>query len=545
MPWKFPIGLGAFCAVLTDARYGIDPAEKDFAKQFFYLSRFFILQRWEIISTGPMFERVFLRIYERLLGTKNGFIFLIFLVGSLFLRLPFFFRDYVDRDESTFILMAQSLVDGYLPYAQLWDLKPPLLFMLFAVPISIFGKSLIVIRGVGWFAVSLISYFTYILGKKLDHKASGLSAGIACMFLMSLGGSVQGVMSEHFSVLFLLPGLIFLVSGPSGLRFGLSGFFLGLAVLCKSNLVLVLPILGFYLLFEAVQTSGRKYRFPLIILILGGLLALFTCVFPYLLTNQFELWWNSVIKAPLAYSDAAEGSIASYLFYIVILYLLWLGFRRGWLDWKRPDIRLLAVTLLGLLIAFFKGGRINGHYLLQFYPIALVLIFIAIQNFAPRSLKYVAGGILFWIAILPVESYLEYNAVLKNYRTTGNWYNGEGIEVPQYLNTSFPEKKNVFFLEYHIGYWLMGAQPPSAVVTHPSNLCRTGLYPFIPGSHADSEAEIRYIMDTVRPQIVVRRKGKPIFDSQFMIENAEMESYLQTLYLPDTTIGRAEVYVRR
>ena len=545
MPWRFPTGQDVFCVVLTDAKYGIDPAEKDFAKQFFYLSRFFILQRWEIISTSPMFQSAFLSIYERLLGVKNGIVFLIFLGGSLFIRLPFFFRDYVDRDESTFILMAQSLVDGYLPYVQLWDLKPPLLFMLFALPISIFGKSLFVIRAVGWIAVSLIAFFTYILGKKLDHKAAGLSAGIACMFLMSLGGSVQGVMSEHFSVLFLLPGLIFLISGPSALRYGFSGFFLALAVLCKSNLVLVMPILGLYLVIQSSMKSGREFRRPLVFLILGGLLALFASVLPYIITNQFPIWWNAVIKAPLAYSDAAEGTVSSYFFYVVILFVLWFAFRRGWLDMKSAGIRILAVTLVGVLLAFFKGGRINGHYLLQFYPIGLVLIFIAIRNCAPRSVNYFTGGILLWMAILPFESYGEYMALLKNYRTTGNWYNGEGVEVPQYLSESYPGKTNVFFLEYHIGYWFLGATPPSAVVTHPSNLCRTGLYPFIPGSHANSEAEIRYIMDTIQPEVVVRRKGKPIFDPQFMIENAEMESYLQTNYQLDTTIGRAQVYLRR
>ena len=545
MPWKYLAAQDGFCAELAGAKYGAYRAEKDFAKQFFYLGRFSILQRWEIISTSPMFQRAFLSVYERLLRAKNGIIFLYFLAGSLFLRLPFFFRDYVDRDESTFILMAQSLVDGYLPYAQLWDLKPPLLFMIFALPIGVFGKSILAIRVVGWLVVSLISYFTYLLGKNLDHKASGLGAGIACMFLMSLGGSVQGVMSEHFSVFFLLPALLWLANSPSNLRYGWAGFFLALAVLCKSNLALVMPVLGLYLFYQASLATGKPARRPLVFLILGGGLAIFTSVLPYLFTNQFNLWWDSVIKAPLAYSEAAEGSLLSYVFYLLVVFIVWSAFRRQWLDWNNPGIRLMAVTLMGLLLAFFKGGRINGHYLLQFYPLVLVLLFIGIRQLSPRSVTLFSGGIFLWLAVLPAESYGEYYALLKHHRTTGNWYNGEGVEVPKYLNTFYPEKKKVFFLEYHIGYWLMGSQPPSAVVTHPSNLCRTGLYPFIPGSHENSEAEIIYIMDTVQPQIVVRRKGKPIFDSQFMIENAEMESYLQTYYQRDTTVGRAEIYVRR
>ena len=57
---------------------------------------------------------------------------------ALLLRFPFFFRDYIDRDESTFILVAQSWVDGHLPYTQLWDVKPPLTFLFFATIIQIF-----------------------------------------------------------------------------------------------------------------------------------------------------------------------------------------------------------------------------------------------------------------------------------------------------------------------------------------------------------------------------------------------------------------------
>ena len=53
----------------------------------------------------------------------------LFLFGvALFIRFPFFFRDIIDHDESTFIFIGNSIADGYLPYDYLWDLKPPLLF---------------------------------------------------------------------------------------------------------------------------------------------------------------------------------------------------------------------------------------------------------------------------------------------------------------------------------------------------------------------------------------------------------------------------------
>ena len=38
-------------------------------------------------------------------------------------RLPFVAEYVIDWDESTFILMAQSLLNGHLPFTELWDLK--------------------------------------------------------------------------------------------------------------------------------------------------------------------------------------------------------------------------------------------------------------------------------------------------------------------------------------------------------------------------------------------------------------------------------------
>src|SRR6056297_2973359 len=90
--------------------------------------------------------------------------FLILFLVSFFIRFPFFFRDYIDRDESTFILVAQSWVEGNLPFTELWDVKPPLTFFFFASIIYAFGKSIFTIRLFGVLLVTISSFFTYRIG---------------------------------------------------------------------------------------------------------------------------------------------------------------------------------------------------------------------------------------------------------------------------------------------------------------------------------------------------------------------------------------------
>ncbi len=62
---------------------------------------------------------------------------------GLLIQLPTFLKVIQSTDESTFILMGQSILDGHLPYTELWDIKPPLAFFFFAAVITVFGKSIV------------------------------------------------------------------------------------------------------------------------------------------------------------------------------------------------------------------------------------------------------------------------------------------------------------------------------------------------------------------------------------------------------------------
>jgi len=112
---------------------------------------------------------------------KYKTVFLILFVVSLFIRLPFFFRDYIDRDESTFILMGQSWVDGHLPYTELWDLKPPITYLFFAGIIYAFGKSFLAIRLIGALIVAITAFYTYKISLTATTKKVSLWAAIGCV----------------------------------------------------------------------------------------------------------------------------------------------------------------------------------------------------------------------------------------------------------------------------------------------------------------------------------------------------------------------------
>lgn len=100
--------------------------------------------------------------------------------------------------------MGQSWADGNLPYLALWDLKPPITFAYFGLMITVFGKSLWWIRMGGVLMVSATSFMVYAFLRNNNKPFNqSIVLAVLSLYFSSLFGSVQGVMSEHISILFI------------------------------------------------------------------------------------------------------------------------------------------------------------------------------------------------------------------------------------------------------------------------------------------------------------------------------------------------------
>ncbi len=481
--------------------------------------------------------------YDKLSGkTILAILFLL----SLFIRFPFFFRDYIDRDESTFILVGQALADGYLPYTFLWDLKPPIIFFIMGGLISIFGKSFIAIRLFGVIAVALAAFFTFKIGSHLFSKKIGVWSSLGTVLLLSLFGSLQGVMTEHVSMLFFMPGLYFLIKSRNNSNLLLSGLLIGLALMTKINLAYAALFITLFLLIEGIRTATWKQG--LIKSILFGasiLIVIALTLLPYALTGKAGVWWKSVFLAPLAYTRSESFSPEKILpFVILITAFFFFAWRKQKLKFDNANAQILLISLAGVCFSFIKGGKVNGHYLIQVYPILLLFIgsfLTALPQLAKRNWTPL---MLLLIFLLPIESYREYYMVIAHKQERGTYFNGEGIRVPQYLLAEGFNTEGILFLEYHIGYWLLDKSPPTQAATHPSNLCREELFPFFDNPRKTSLEELKFVMEDLRPETIVIRKNKRIFDKKEVRANEYVEQYLQKHYALHNALDAAEIYVR-
>lgn len=434
-----------------------------------------------------------------------------------FIRFPFFFRDFIDKDESTFILMGQSIADGHLPYDHLWDLKPPLLFYFFGLIEKIFPHSFIAIR---FFGVLIVFVSAVLLIKiaKLADLRNGFLIAVGYVVLSSEFGSLQGVMSEHFAVLFLLLGLLYFLKRKNNFDFLLCGIVFGCAILCKLNYAYAVAAFIFsYFLFTWKQDA--KLSITYVLLSVSGILVPFVLMaIPFMVSEKTGLFINSVFLAPLEYARALNYSwiekLGTTWWAIVTVALIAYLAIRLCNNEKKPFIFAIAAILAGTVYTFYSSGIINGHYLVQVYPFLLLLLLgVIVQRTFQLKLQWIAAAIF----VISFESLLEYGRLIQSisnpieYRPT--------FEVINELKKKKLDDDKIFFADYHIGYWLLNQYPLTKSTTHPSNLSRPYLFKYYNDSEATALAELKYIMEDIRPRVIVSESNNLDFFPDNSAEN--------------------------
>ncbi|WP_075591112.1 ArnT family glycosyltransferase [Labilibacter marinus] len=485
---------------------------------------------------------------EHLANPSGVFAFLIFFIVTFLIRFPFFFRDFIDHDESTFIIMGQSLIDGNLPYTELWDLKPPFVFYYFGAIIQLFGKSLIAIRFSGVVLVFLTAWFVYLIGKKIKSERFGFYNGLLYVVFASLLGTMQGVMSEHIAMLFCVWSIyLFIKDRDSAKGLLLTGLLAGTAMMFRLNLAYPYFILfAFYLLTS--RLSVKQIFGNGLLLLLGVLVAPAFSFLPYWFNGIGDVWWNSVVIGSLSYSNVpwskvleASNSMIPCAVIIVSTYVF--KNKINFFKAKDKNVLLLSIFTLGVLFMLMKGGKVNGHYLLQLYPFMwfFILELGSLINFS----KIRKAGFLLWILVLlPAEAYIEYYKMGESIAKRGTLYHGETFEVVDYIQKDEPELENAFFAYFHIGYWLMDIQPPTKIATHPSNLLRPYLYDIVKGTHGSPMAEMKYLLEEVQPTFVVNKYERLPFGGRKSAENLYYQQYMKDHYVLVKEIGRAKILKR-
>lgn len=487
---------------------------------------------------------------------KKTFIFLSFLLLSILVRLPTFFTAVINWDESTFILMGQSFLEGYLPYASVWDIKPPLVFVFFGI--FALGKNIVLVRLWGALCVAVTAFFIFLIAKVVFNFRTGIIGGMLFTFWISLNTFGQPTMSEHVAAVFLLASIFVIVSSKLSIKsVFLCGVLISIATMIRLNLAYVGVFMGGYifikLLIEKRSLKLSFYRsFPYV---LGIMSVVFITIFPYLFKNQFNLWWQNVIVAPLSYASSQESfrqillehlsnigesmnldkvSFSIVLVNAVVWFCYYFGLNAVVSRWKnfsqltKNHIYFLLLCTVAVVISISNGGAAYAHYLIQLAP--LVIIFSAfilgiIFKLIPRTLALLNLIVIISLFLIPVVA--GYASIFHRISKGKSLYKGDAFVITDYLKNANPNKEPIFLMDNHLVYWLGDYSLPSKMA-HPSNIGKEYLLKdFYNDQTASTYLEMKKILDQ-KPKFIVRTQPAEYLkgheDAVILLDN-ELKNY--------------------
>ena len=320
----------------------------------------------------------------------------VFLATLLSVRLVNLWYDLIN-DEAVYILIAAGLLDGHLPYTEMYEFKPPGMFLLLAAAMGMFGESLLTVRHFatfGWWVAFVSAYA--IAARHTPPAVAGLSvAAVATLVGVEY---YQHTIAEHALILWLMPAVWLLVA-KRGVWWAalLVGALVSAATLTKTNAAYIALALGGYYLWRAWGAWRGGQRAPwralseVALYAAGGALPLVAVVALYAAAGELDLFVFFNVTLPLSYAygqgqsgwQTAFNFVAHYWqsldsFYPLARALFIAGAIGGLLSLTRRtssalkhDLAAVGIVFIALALSTLHGHG-HLHYLLVLLPFVAV-----------------------------------------------------------------------------------------------------------------------------------------------------------------------------
>ena len=353
----------------------------------------------------------------------------------LFLRLPALPQSVIDWDESMYLLMARSMLQGHAPYTVIWDNKPPGLYVLFALAQIVFGQTVLAMRLLAVVVVTATTFLLWLYGRSvLGSRAIGaLAALFYAVFSTQNGGMASNaeIMFAPFTVAaFLLlgwrTGVPAAILPGRRLSFLALGLLLGIAIQIKSvagmELLAVLALLGLTPLLS--QRAGRPLQLAETVLAaglitLGALLPLLVVAGFFALSGRFADYVYANFTAVSIYQRVAPPltlppMARALLGQVRNAPLLWIAalaaLPLAWTIRRRHPQTALGLLALGVWLAFTLAAtllsrRFFPHYFLQALPplsllaAAVIVQAVRLDSALPRARQVLLIGLIVAIGL--------------------------------------------------------------------------------------------------------------------------------------------------
>ncbi len=316
---------------------------------------------------------------------RNWPIVVLLLVVAFALRAQHFGNPVIQVDEQFYFLVGGRILDGALPYVDIWDRKPAGLFLLYAAFRLIGGDSLLSYQIAAALSVAATGFTIYRMAIRLAGRRGAILASILYVVSLAMFDGYGGQSPVFYNLFVALAAFFLLKAGDTArpamlLRYGaVAMLFAGIAISIKTSAIIECFVFGLILIAIGWHKCGMSARLVAAAALWASIALLPTALIYafYALIGAFDTIWQATILSVFDRTDPS-GTEWKYFKRLILPLLpimiaaiasLWLarrGFRRDWL--------IVCLWLATAFIAVMGFGSFYLHYALPIMVPAAVAV---------------------------------------------------------------------------------------------------------------------------------------------------------------------------
>ncbi len=482
-------------------------------------------------------------------------------VGVLLVMLPISPLNIVQpaRDSGVFLYVGWRMLHGDIPYLDVWDHKPPIIFLINAFGLLIGGGS---IWGV-WLVELLLLFFAALLGFALIKRYLGSLPAVfsLALWMLSLAFIINGGnLTTEYTLILQFAMLWLAVEAEEKGYFFWRGYLIGAlaatAFLTKQNAIGIPLAILLYLIISRVRARRLKALVrTLLVILLGGLTVIMLVLAFFVLSGSFETFWDAAFAYNFIYvsTNAAEhfeGSINGLrlLSSTGLAQFALIGWSAGltlFLFKKNLPYDVVAPLKIALLVLPIEllligmSGKAYKHYYMALLPIFSIFAGLAFWFLLARISDLPAGkkAAVFLttaaIILLLFAPAVDYYHLVKTYKNPSDVLISERIQEITGENDSVL----IYGAESATNFTARRRSPTRFVYQ----------YPLYTEGYADQQKIEEFLGDVIanEPRLIIdsRNPLTPLY--QFGISSPMIEesiSYLRSHYQFREGIGNWTIY---
>ena len=397
---------------------------------------------------------------------------------AVLVRLPFLSD--AGSDECFYLVVARQWLEGTPPYANAFDVKPPLLFALLTGAEALFGPALLAAKALIMATVSATACALYLFGRRFLGELSGIAAALFYIAAsLTLGGtySPAELIMAPFTAFGMLAGFAAIERvRPPLLLVAAAGALLGAAACVKQTVVFEALPLAAFLVFRRPPPDGPK---ALASLAAGCLVFPAGFALLFLAQGHFGALFKDVVlsaagRMGTGYVPWSEVLMRFAIELMLVLPLVILGasawvFRRAFrADGVRAAVGFLAAWAAAALASVLLGRAMCDFYMLAALPPLCLLSGVFLEHGVARSRANKALALARTVAFASVTIFF----------ATVVWYSSYNIADSRAADQAAAAMRNaglrkgdrIFVADRDLSVYLASGANPPAAVFHPLQL---------------------------------------------------------------------------